>query len=69
MLEIKNCPVCGNNVKIVNQDWVGEFKGQNYVVTNLEYYICEQCGEKIYPRDAIRRIEASSPAYQLVKPG
>ena len=68
MLEITICPVCGGNVKKVKLDWIGEFKGQKYVVTNLEYYLCEDCGEKIYPRDAMRRIEAHSPAYQLVKP-
>ena len=68
MLEITVCPVCGGNIKKVKEDWVGKYKGQGYVVPDLEYYICEKCGERIYPREAIRKIEAYSPAYQLAEP-
>ena len=68
MLEIKICPVCGGKVQKITEDWVGEYMGKKYVVPDLEYYICEECGERIYPREAIRKIEAYSPAYQLAEP-
>jgi YgiT-type zinc finger domain-containing protein len=68
MLEILVCPVCGGKVKQVREDWVGAYKGKTYIVPDLEYYICEECGEKIYPREAMRKIEACSPAYQLPEP-
>lgn len=68
MLEIKVCPVCGGKVQKITEDWVGEYMGQKYVVPDLEYYICEECSERIYPREAIRKIEAYSPAYQLSEP-
>lgn len=67
-MEITICPVCGGKVKKVKEDWVGIFKDQEYVVPELEYYICEDCGEKIYPREALKKIETYSPAYSLPTP-
>ena len=29
----------------------------------LEFYQCPDCGEKVYDRAAMQRIEASSPAF------
>jgi YgiT-type zinc finger domain-containing protein len=68
MLEITVCPVCDGKIKKVKEDWVGEFKGKEYIVPDLEYYICEACGERIYMREAMRKIEAYSPAYHLPEP-
>ncbi len=68
MLEITVCPVCAGAVRKVKEDWVGEFKGQEYIVPELEYYICIKCSERIYPHEAIKKIESFSPAYQLAEP-
>jgi YgiT-type zinc finger domain-containing protein len=58
------CPSCGSNtIKEIRRNWTGKVNGQTYVVPNLEYYICPQCGEKIYDRQAMRKIEAHSPAF------
>ncbi len=58
------CPSCGSNtIKKVRRNWTGKVNGQAYVVPNLEYYICPQCGEKIYDRQAMRKIEAHSPVF------
>ena len=67
MLKITVCPVCGGKGRQVKGDWIGEFRGQEYFVPDLEYYICEECGERIYPHGAIKKIEAYSPAFQLVE--
>ena len=52
----------------VKEDWAGEFRGQEYRVPDLEYYICEDCSERIYPHEAIKKIEAYSPAFQVAEP-
>lgn len=64
-MDIKTCPSCGSKaIAKVRRDWRGEVKGQTYVVPKLEYFECPDCGEKVYPPDAMRRIEAQSPTYQ-----
>lgn len=68
MLEITVCPICEGKVKKVKEDLAGEYRGQKYVVPDLEYFICEECGEKVYPREAMRKIQAYSPAYELPEP-
>lgn len=67
MLKITVCPVCGGRVEKVNQDWVGYFMGQPYVVHNLDYYVCQECNEQIFPHEAINKIQTCSPAYRQVK--
>ena len=64
MITIQVCPSCGSdNIKKVRRKWVGEYQGQSYAVENLEFYECPDCGEKLYDREAMRRIEARSPAF------
>ena len=74
MLNITICPSCGSKkIKMVRRDWTGKFKGKEYTVPNLEYYECPDCGEKVYTREAMRQIEAYSPAFNRTvsrrKPG
>lgn len=64
MKPITTCPSCGGNrIKKVRHDWQGEYKGQKYIVKNLEFHECPDCGEKVYDREAMRTIESHSPAY------
>lgn len=65
MLKIIVCPVCGGKVNKIQENWIGEYQGQKYIVPGLEYYKCEHCGERIYDRDAMRKIEACSPAFEM----
>ncbi len=61
---ITSCPSCGSkNIKKVRRNWTGEHEGQTYTVEKLAYHECPDCGEKVYDREAMRRIEASSPAF------
>jgi YgiT-type zinc finger domain-containing protein len=63
--KIKTCPSCGSdNIKLVTKDVVRNYKGRTYTVPNVEFYECYNCGEKVYDRVAIQKIEAVSPAYQ-----
>ena len=65
MLKIIECPSCESpKIQKVRQDWTDEHEGQTYTVPDLEYYECPVCGEKVYDRYAMRKIEAYSPAYR-----
>ncbi len=64
MIQITICPSCGSDkIKRVQQDWTDEFKGKTYTVPDLEFYACPDCGEKVYDPQAMRKIEAHSPAF------
>ena len=63
-LRIARCPNCGSDqIRLLTRDWANEFDHQVYVVPDLEFYQCPQCGERVYDREAMRKIEAYSPAF------
>ncbi len=69
MIQFSFCPSCSSKeIRRVRRDWTGQFKGQTYVVPQLQFYECTACGEKIYDRAAMRQIEAHSPAFVKVGP-
>jgi YgiT-type zinc finger domain-containing protein len=49
---------------MVQRDWTGEPQGKKYRVESLEFYECPVCGEQVFDREAMQRIEARSPAYK-----
>jgi YgiT-type zinc finger domain-containing protein len=68
--QIKTCPTCGSNrIQRVVRDVTRHAgrEGQTYVVPAVELYDCPVCGEIIYDREAMLKIEAYSPAYRKVK--
>lgn len=70
MVRITICPTCGSNkIQRVCRDLRGEFKSQPYTIPSLEFYECPECGEKIYDRQAMRKIEAHSPAFAKTPQG
>lgn len=67
-LEITICPACGSErIVEVCRDWSGQFGGRSYTVPSLEFYECPACGEKVYDRDAMGRIQEDSPAFTGVR--
>jgi YgiT-type zinc finger domain-containing protein len=61
---ITQCPTCGSDqIKRVRRKWVGRSAGKSYQVPNLEFYECPVCGERVYDREAMRKIEAHSPVF------
>lgn len=63
-IQITTCPNCGSHkIKKVRRNWSGKFQGQSYTVPALEFYECPVCGEKVYDRQAMRKIEDHSPAF------
>jgi YgiT-type zinc finger domain-containing protein len=68
-MQITQCPTCGSTrIAKVQRDWAGEFQGKKYRVEALEFYECPVCGERILDREAMRRIEAQSPAFKSRRP-
>jgi YgiT-type zinc finger domain-containing protein len=66
LLNIKMCPTCGSDkVKHMQKDWVGKYKETAYTVPSLNYFECTNCGEKIYDKEAMLRIEEKSPALEF----
>lgn len=64
MMTISSCPTCGSGkIRKVKRNWKGNFQGESYVVPALEFHECPNCGEEVYDREAMRKIEAYSPAY------
>ena len=67
-MEIKICPSCGSRrIEKLRRDWNGDFEGKHYVVKDLEYYECPACGERVFDREAMRKIEARSPAFSRMR--
>jgi YgiT-type zinc finger domain-containing protein len=63
MLNIKTCPSCGSKrIRRVRKALVREARGRKYVVPSLEFHECPDCGERLFGRDTMRRIEACSAA-------
>ncbi len=63
-MKITTCPTCGSKrINRVRRDWTDKFQGKKYTVPDLEFYECPVCGEKVYDREAMRKIEAHSPAF------
>ncbi len=63
--KITHCPTCGSaKIRRVCKTVTRTHAGQTYTVPDLAFSECTACGERVYDRDAIRRIEAHSPAYQ-----
>jgi YgiT-type zinc finger domain-containing protein len=67
-LVVTTCPSCGSKrIKRVRRNATRKFEDHEYTVPNLEYYECPECGEKVYDRDAMRQIEAHSPAFERLR--
>jgi YgiT-type zinc finger domain-containing protein len=63
-LSISTCPSCGSSkIRSIKGKWNGTFRGKKFTVPALEYFACPNCHEKVYPPQAMRRIQENSPAY------
>ncbi len=64
MIRIKVCPTCGSKkIKKVCRNTTRRCRGKAYTVPALQFHECPDCGEKVYDREAMRKIEAHSPAF------
>jgi len=64
-MRLNVCPTCGARaLKRVQRTVRRTHRGRAYVVPDLEFYECAKCRERVYDREALRRIEACSPAFR-----
>lgn len=64
------CPTCGSQkIAEVVSEWSGEFDNRRYSVPPVRRFECPKCGERVYPPEAIRQIQAASPAFRRRRPG
>jgi YgiT-type zinc finger domain-containing protein len=62
MRNIKICPTCGHrHVHPVKRDVECNFRGVVYTARAIEFHECPDCGEKLYDREAMRKMESSRP--------
>jgi len=67
-ITINRCPTCGSaRIKKVRRNWAGESRGKAYEVEGLEFYECPVCGERVFGREAMRKMEAHSPAFSRLR--
>jgi YgiT-type zinc finger domain-containing protein len=54
----KTCPTCGSRrIKLVRSDWTEEAHGKRALVPDLERQECPVCGEVLFDRSAMQRIQ------------
>ena len=64
-MRITRCPTCGSSkIAPVQRDWTGEAAGKKYRMEALDFYECPDCGEQVFDREAMQKIEAESPAFK-----
>jgi YgiT-type zinc finger domain-containing protein len=62
MLQIHTCPTCGSkNIRLVCRTVARNFKGNHYEVPDIQFHECPDCGEKLYGREAMRKLESYRP--------
>ncbi|MBI5762669.1 MAG: type II toxin-antitoxin system MqsA family antitoxin [Planctomycetes bacterium] len=67
-LQLNRCPTCGSaKIRRVCMDVKGEFRGKPYVASRVAFHECPACGERVFDREAMRRIEDKSPAFPRQK--
>jgi YgiT-type zinc finger domain-containing protein len=66
--QIKTCPTCGSDrIKRVVRDVIRRHKSRTYTVPSVEFYDCPNCGERVYGREAMLKIEDYSPVYRTTR--
>ena len=64
-LHITTCPTCGSDrIQVVVRNLERKYQGRVYMVPDVTFYECPVCGEKVFDREAMLKIEAYSPAYR-----
>jgi YgiT-type zinc finger domain-containing protein len=62
MIELKVCPTCGSRrIRRVTRTVTRISRGKRYVVPDLTFHECSNCGEQIYSPEAMEKIEARRP--------
>jgi YgiT-type zinc finger domain-containing protein len=59
MLHIRTCPTCGSKrIRLVRRNMTRTFLGETYRVPSVPIHECPDCGEKLYGREAMHKLES-----------
>lgn len=64
MLAITTCPTCNSRrIRAVTRTLDREYRGVEYSVPKVRFHECPDCGEKLYDREAMQKIESYRPRF------
>ena len=67
MLDIRTCPTCGSKrLKRVCRGVTRNVLGEKYIVPAVTFHECPNCGEKLYGRQAMHKLESFRPKMKAV---
>ena len=59
MLMIRTCPTCGSKrIRLVRRAITENFAGETYRVPSVPIHECPDCGERLYGREAMHKLES-----------
>ena len=62
MFDIRTCPTCrSKKIRLVKRGVTHGFKGRSYEVPDVEFHECPDCGEKLYGREAMQKLQSYRP--------
>ena len=62
MLNIRTCPTCGSKrIHRVRRAVMRTVGGEKYRVPAVQFHECPICGEKLYGREAMHKLESYHP--------
>ncbi len=69
-MKIGTCPLCGGKTKEDVVEVHETLNGEMYILRGVKAEVCTQCGERMYSRDEIRKIESirDNIKKRLIKP-
>ncbi len=64
MPTITICPTCGSDqINSVTRDLMRRRNGVSYTVPSVTFHECSACGEHLYDRQAMQKIESHRPSH------
>lgn len=67
MLDLRTCPTCGSKrLKRVRRGVTRTAHGEKYVVPAVDFHECPNCGEKLYGRQAMHKLESFRPKTKAI---
>jgi YgiT-type zinc finger domain-containing protein len=68
-IRITHCPTCGSDrIRRVTRDVPGVYKSRAYTAKNVHFEECPVCGERLFDREAMKKLDLARGAATKAKP-